>query len=148
MILGYCVNFVGLLVVITGLLLQSGCAASYTDDKGNHHIIGFVHLEITPDKEQSKIAGNSIEVSNIGLQFSAHEHQQHLSVGYASEKTTYLKNNILLGLPELNVATAPESASDAQVLHGSGLSVEPVMPQAPKIGSEQIPVQPHINMEN
>jgi hypothetical protein len=89
-----------ILALAGSIMLQPSCAVSYTDNKGNQHIIGFAHIEITADQTVAEIAGNAVTVSNIGVLLSSHEKQKSLSVGYTSETIIYLKNNILIGLPE------------------------------------------------
>lgn len=94
------------------LLLQlSGCALSYTDSAGAQHIIGFANITIQPPADTANVAGHTVEVTSVGVLVSSHDHQHNLSLGYAAEKITYLKNNTLIGvLPEsLTVVSPPQS---------------------------------------
>lgn len=79
-----------------------GCAVTYVDENGHKNIIGFVNVKTESIEEGTLFAGDTVDVSAIGLIFFNSSEQSFVAFGYGRESNTYFKNSVLL-LSELDL---------------------------------------------
>lgn len=77
-------------------LLLSGCAITYQDDNGNQRVIGLVSMTIDKPKDKKSIAGDKVTITSLGVIYSDTPIYTGLSIGYYSEMTYVLKNNVAI----------------------------------------------------
>jgi len=78
------------------LMFLTSCAITYQDDDGNQRIIGLVSMTIDKPKDDKSIAGDKVEITSLGVMYSDTPIHNGLSIGYYSEKTIVLKNNVAI----------------------------------------------------
>lgn len=76
------------------LTLLSSCAVNYQDKDGNQRIIGFVSITLEKTPDQHLVAGDKIEITNIGIMYSSTPIHNGVSIGYYNEIVTILKNDV------------------------------------------------------
>jgi hypothetical protein len=77
-------------------LLLTGCAITYQDDNGNQRVIGLVSMTIDKPKDKKSIAGDKVTITSLGVMYSDTPIHKGLSIGYYSEMTYVLKNNVAI----------------------------------------------------
>ncbi|MBA6232363.1 MULTISPECIES: hypothetical protein [unclassified Colwellia] len=75
-------------------LLVSSCAVTYQDSDGNQKIVGFVSLTLEKPADQTLVAGDKVKITNVGVMYSDTPIHNGISIGYYSETTTILKNDV------------------------------------------------------
>ena len=77
-----------------------GCAISYDDSVGNHHVVGLLDQTTAPARDGKTLAGNVVAISTVGVLVSRNAQGTTFALGYASETTAAIKDNALvLGNP-------------------------------------------------
>jgi hypothetical protein len=76
------------------LALPGGCSLTFIDEDGRKHVLGLVHMTIAPADEQT--AGDVVGVQTLGLSIYETPIHSGISLGWHSEKTAALKNNVLV----------------------------------------------------
>lgn len=87
MFINYC-----MVVLMTAFI--GSCALNYVDDNGDQRIIGLVSITLDRPADSPLIAGDSVTVENIGIMYSDTPLHTGVSIGYSSEKTVVLKNDV------------------------------------------------------
>lgn len=83
----------------TGLLcalILSGCSYSYLDQNGARHVVGLVDMTIAASGDRSSYAGDVVDISGIGVAFSAAPDGWNFSVGYTRETFAGLRDNAMI----------------------------------------------------
>jgi len=81
-------------LIILLIPLLSSCAVNYQDKDGNQRIIGFVSITLEKSPNQYLVAGDKIDITNIGVMYSSTPIHNGLSIGYYNEIVTILKNDV------------------------------------------------------
>ena len=81
-------------LAIIFVFVNCSCAINYVDKNGDQRIIGLVSIKLDRPEESPLIAGDKVSVSNIGVMFSKGPVHTGLSIGYNSETSIILKNDI------------------------------------------------------
>jgi hypothetical protein len=89
------VNIVKVILSIALILINCSCAVNYIDDDGNQRIIGLVSIKLERPGESKLVAGDKVSISNVGILVSKGPVHTGLSIGYNSETSIVLKNDIL-----------------------------------------------------
>lgn len=85
----------------TLLALLSGCAVTRMHADGSRQVFGLVSMTIPPATTPNGSAGETIDVSTVGLLLFSNPVGTGLALGYARERVTGLKNNTLvIGAPD------------------------------------------------
>jgi len=80
--------------IIICLCFLSACAVSYTDEDGNHRVIGLVNMKLDRPPDSNLIAGDAVTVKNLGMMALSHPQHTGFSLGYNRETIQILKNNV------------------------------------------------------
>jgi hypothetical protein len=88
-----------ILILLTSTCL-SGCAISYTNELGEQRIIGLVDITIAGVEENQKVAGDSVELTNVGIMFSHNPISTGFGIGYNKETISKIKNDVLILMDE------------------------------------------------
>ncbi|ASP47028.1 hypothetical protein [Cognaticolwellia beringensis] len=83
-------------------LILSSCAVTYQDNDGNQRIVGFVSLTLEKPVDNSLVAGDKVKITNIGVMYSDTPIHNGISIGYYSETTTVLKNDVAVMIKDDN----------------------------------------------
>lgn len=75
-------------------LSLSSCAVTYTDDTGNKRVIGLVNMTIDKSAGDKLKAADRVQITNIGIMYSNSPIHTGISIGYNSETTMVLKNDV------------------------------------------------------
>ncbi len=87
-------NIVKAILIIALILVNYSCAINYIDDDGNQRIIGLVSIKLERPTEYPLVAGDKVSISNIGVLVSKGPVHSGISIGYNSETSIVLKNNV------------------------------------------------------
>jgi hypothetical protein len=74
--------------------ILSSCAVTYQDNDGNQRIVGFVSMTLEKPVDKSLVAGDKVKITNVGAMYSDTPIHNGISIGYYSETTTILKNDV------------------------------------------------------
>ncbi|ARD43202.1 hypothetical protein [Colwellia sp. PAMC 21821] len=83
-------------------LILSSCAVTYQDNDGNQRIVGFVSLTLEKPVDNSLVAGDKVKITNLGAMYSDSPIHNGISIGYYSETTTVLKNDVAVMIKDDN----------------------------------------------
>ena len=83
-------------------VLLTSCAVTYQDDDGNQRVVGFVSLTISKPLDNAAVAGDKVKITSLGVMYSDTPIHKGLSIGYYSETTTVLKNDVAIIVQEDN----------------------------------------------
>jgi hypothetical protein len=87
-------------------LCIQGCALHYTEDDGTERIIGLVDMRVSPPNPSSSVAGRAIDIQMIGLGVIQSDAGASLLLGYARERSAYLKDHSFVAGDPLGLALA------------------------------------------
>ncbi|MFC1679684.1 hypothetical protein ACFL2T_05690 [Elusimicrobiota bacterium] len=79
------------------LVFTCGCAFSYVDKDGGRNIIGLAKVRIPPNQHCGDVAGDSIDVTSIGLGGHSTPISTGFSFGYQRDRMTTLYNDSQVG---------------------------------------------------
>jgi len=96
------------ILMVPLLSLLSGCAMTTIHEDGSRQIFGLVSMTIPPATTPAGSAGETIEVSTVGLLLFSSQVGTGISFGYAREQMTGLRNNaLLIGAPNVFPGAIP-----------------------------------------
>lgn len=84
------------LILIYAALSSGGCAVSYTNKLGEQRIIGLVDITLKNVENDTRVAGDTVEITNFGVLFSHNPISTGVSLGYTKESTSKLKNDVMI----------------------------------------------------
>ena len=76
------------------LALLGGCSVTFVDEGGRKHVLGLVHLTVAPS--EGPTAGDVVGVQTLGLSIYETPIHSGIALGWHSERTAALKNNVLV----------------------------------------------------
>lgn len=62
-------------------VLLGGCAFSYTDEAGNRHVIGMMHMTLPPPDTLSQ-GSTAVRMTSVGLSFTQWDVGTAMALGY------------------------------------------------------------------
>jgi hypothetical protein len=74
------------------LSLLGGCAHVWIDADGNRHVVGLMHLTLSPN--QSQAAAETLRVRTLGLAVTRAEAGSAIVFGYSDTTLGFLRNDV------------------------------------------------------
>lgn len=84
------------------ILLIQGCAIHYTDNQGNHRIVGLVDISLPREDFKALEAGDAVSATNVGVLISSGPIHSGVGIGYNSETSVILKDDTAVLLKTSN----------------------------------------------
>lgn len=82
-----------ILTVMAFGFLNVGCAITYIDKKGATNIIGLAKVKISQRRQGQKFAGDSVEVSSLGVTIHVTPISRMLGVGFSHASFTAINDD-------------------------------------------------------
>ncbi len=84
------------IIYLISLFFLPGCAISYIDKQGGHHILGFTNISLSGTDDDTINAGDRVEIKNYGLLLFKSNIYSGIGFGINKETRTSIKNNVLI----------------------------------------------------
>ena len=81
-------------------LLLSGCAMSYTDEAGNRHVVGLMHLAL-PATDKLSEGSSGFRTTTVGVSFTQGDFGNAIALGYNETTLIGVGANSCLALKDL-----------------------------------------------
>lgn len=93
------------LAPLASLAFLGACASVWVDTDGNRHVIGLMHLTLSPPQTQA--AAETLRVRTFGLSWTHADAGSALLLGYGDTTLGFVRNNVCIA-PNVAQPEAPQ----------------------------------------